>query len=187
MATPLDLGLLSHFSIIFPILLVYALVLGVLTYTKFLGDNKVIHNLISIVIALSISFSPMVATVINTMTPWIILILVLVMFLLMAYKFMGATDADISHVLTRDRTIVVWIMIIFMIIMIASISKLYFAEAPVVSGEGAVAVEGEEAVGRGVGAFWATIFNPKVIGVIMVMLIAVFAIVLLSKEELPKS
>ena len=84
MATPLNLEVLGYFSIIFPILMVYALVLGILMYTKFLGDNKVVQNVIAIIIGLSVGLSTMVVTVINTMTPWIILIFILIMFLLMA-------------------------------------------------------------------------------------------------------
>ncbi len=182
MATPLDLGLLQHFSVIFPILLVYGMVLGVLTYTKFFGENAALHNVIAIVIALSTGMSTLVVQIINTMAPWIILIFVLIMFLLMAYKFFGATDSDIHTVLTRDKTVVVWILIIFFIIMLGSISKFYFAESTIPGGEGVVGVEEGQAAGAGVGAFWATLFNTKVLGVIMVLLIAVFAIIMLSKE-----
>jgi len=185
MATLLDLGLLSHFSIIFPILLVYALVVGVLSFTKLFGDNKSLNNIIAIALALSVSMSTMVVQVINTMSPWIILIFIFIMFLLMAYKFLGATDADIHSVIMKDKTIVVWIIIIFFIIMLGSMGKLYFSgtQTAVTTTDGNTTVITGQASGVGVGAFWATLFNAKVLGVIMVMMIAVFAIILLSAEK----
>jgi len=184
MATLLDLGLLSHFSIIFPVLLVYALVVGILSYTKLLGENKALNNIIAIALALSISMSTMVVQIINTMSPWIILIFLFLMFLLMAYKFLGATDTDIHNVLMKDKTIVVWILIIFFIIFLGSMSKLYFSSGQTATTTtGNVSVTEGQAAGTGVGAFWATLFNAKVLGVIMVMMIAVFAIILLSSEK----
>jgi hypothetical protein len=187
MATLLDLGLLGHFSIIFPMLLVYGLVIGVLSYTKLFGDSKQINNIIAIALAISVSLSTSVVQIINTMSPWIVLIFIFIMFLLMAYKFMGATDSDIHHVLMKDKTIVVWIIIIFFIIMLGSMGKLFFAgTTTTTTTDGNTTISSSQAAGTGVGAFWATLFNAKVLGVIMVMMIAVFAIILLSHEELTK-
>lgn len=187
MANLLDLGLLSHFSIIFPILLVYAIVVGILSLTKLLGDNKAVNNMVAIALALMVSMSTMVVQIINTMTPWIVLMFILVMFLLMAYKFLGATDSDLHGIITRDKTVVVWILIIFIVILLGSVSKFYFAtptQTTTVNENGTTVVTTGATSGTGVNAFWATLFHPKVLGVIMIMLIAVFAIVLLSGEKL---
>ncbi|MBW2992169.1 hypothetical protein KY345_03040, partial [Candidatus Woesearchaeota archaeon] len=116
------------------------------------------------------------------------IIFVLLMFLLLAYKFLGAKDADIAHVLTRDKTVVVWILILFAIILVGSVARVYFSEeAPApVAGEGGIVVSEEELGKVGVSAFWSTLFNPQVLAVIMVLLIAVFAILLLT-GEVPKA
>lgn len=184
MATILDIGLLNYFSIIFPFLLIYASVVGLLGWLKFFGDNKLIHNIIAISLAFLFVLSQALVKVVNMAVPWLILMFMLLMFLLIAYKFLGAKDEDIARVLMRDKTVVIWIMIIFVIILLGSIAKIYFTEgAPIpVGGEGGISVS-EENIGKtGVSAFWSTIFNPQLLAVVMVLLIAVFAIMLLSTE-----
>lgn len=182
MVTILDIGLLKYFQVIFPFLLVYAGVLGVLTWTKLFGENKLIHNMLAIVVAFIFVLSEGLVQVINMMVPWMTIIFVLLMFLLIAYKFLGAKDADIANVLTRDKTIVVWILILFIVITLGSLGSVYFAEeAPApVSGEGGIVVSQEEIGGTGVVAFWSTLFHPMVLAVIMILLIAVFSIMMLS-------
>jgi hypothetical protein len=185
MATILDIGLLNYFSIIFPFLLIYASVVGLLGWLKFFGDNKLIHNIIAVSLAFLFVLSQALVKVVNMAVPWLILIFMLLMFLLIAYKFLGAKDEDIAKVLMRDKTVAIWIMIIFVVIILGSIAKIYFTEgAPIpVGGEGSISVS-EENIGKtGVAAFWSTLFNPQLLAVIMVLLIAVFAIMLLSSEQ----
>jgi hypothetical protein len=183
MATILDIGLLNYFSVIFPFLLVYAAIVGLLGWLKFFGNNKLIHNIIAISLAFLFMLSTPLVKVVNMAVPWLILMFILLMFLLIAYKFLGAKDEDIAKVLLKDKTVVIWILIIFIIIMLGSVAKIYFTEgtAPI-SGEGGISVSEEEIGKTGVSAFWSTLFNPQMLAVIMVLLIAVFAIMLLSAE-----
>ncbi|MBW2992778.1 hypothetical protein KY345_06185 [Candidatus Woesearchaeota archaeon] len=188
MVTVLDIGLLNYFYVIFPFLFIYAVTLGLLSWLKFFGENKLVHNMVAIVVAFIFVLSDTLVKVVNMAVPWFVIMFVLLMFLLLAYKFLGAKDADIAHVLTRDKTVVVWIMIIFVIILVGSLARVYFSEeapAPVV-GEGGIVVSEEELGKVGVSAFWSTLFNPQVLAVIMVLLIAVFAILLLT-GEVPKA
>jgi hypothetical protein len=184
MATILDIGLLGYFSIIFPFLLIYAVVVGLLGWLKFFGDNKVIHNIIAISLAFLFMLSSALVKVVNMAVPWLILMFILLMFLLIAYKFLGAKDEDIAKVLLRDKTVVIWIMILFIIILLGSVAKVYFTESAVTTaeGEGGITVSEEEIGKTGVSAFWSTLFNPQLLAAIMVLLIAVFAIMLLSSD-----
>jgi hypothetical protein len=183
MATILDIGLLNYFSIIFPFLLIYATVVGLLGWLKFFGDNKLIHNIIAISLAFLFMLSTALVKVVNMAVPWLILMFMLLMFLLIAYKFLGAKDEDIAKVLLRDKTIVIWIMILFIIILLGSIAKVYFTESAVSTSEGGGISVSEENIGKtGVAAFWSTLFNPQLLAAIMVLLIAVFAIMLLSSD-----
>ena len=185
MATVLDIGLLNYFYIIFPFLLIYAAVVGLLGSMKFLGDNKLIHNIIAIAIAFIFIMSETLVKVVNMAVPWFIIMFVLLMFLLIAYKFLGAKDEDIANILTRDRTVVVWILIIFCIILFGAVAKIYFSqETPAATqGQGGITVSEKELGKTGVAAFWSTLFNPQVLAVVIVLLIAVFAILLLSGES----
>ncbi len=75
-------------------------------------------------------------------------------------------------------------IIIAVVILLGSLGKVYFSggtETEIVMRNGTL-VETGEAGGRGSGAFWATMFHPKVLGVIFVLLIAVFATITLTKS-----
>jgi len=182
MATVLDIGLLNYFYIIFPFLLIYAGTLGILTWLKIFGENRVIHNILAIVIAFIFVLSDTLVKVINMAVPWFVIMFALLIFLVVAYKFLGAKDSDIASVLTRDKTVVTWILLIFIIIIIGSAAKVYFSEgtSKQVTGEGGIVVSEEEVGKTGVAAFWSTLFHPQVLAVVMILLIAVFAIMMLS-------
>jgi hypothetical protein len=185
MATVLDIGLLSYFKIIFPFLLIYAGVVGVLGWTKMFGENKLLHNIIAITVAFIFVLSGGLIEVINMMVPWITIMFALFIFLVIAYKFLGAKDSDIANVLTRDKTVVVWILIIFLLIMLGSISKIYFSgTGPTpIQGEGGITANQSSVGTTGVGAFWSTLFHPMMLGAIMVLLIGMFAILLLTSNK----
>jgi hypothetical protein len=185
MATVLDIGLLNYFYIIFPFLLIYAAVVGLLGWLKFFGDNKVIHNIIAFSLAVIFILSDALVKVVNTSVPWLILMFMLLMFLLIAYKFLGAKDEDIAKILTRDKTVVVWILIIFVIIIMGSAAKVFFAEGAAASaeGEGEIAVSEGDVGKTGSSAFWSTLFNPQVLALVVLLLIATFAIMLLSGQS----
>lgn len=182
MAT-LDVGLLKYFSGIFPMILVWALIYGLLSYVKPFGKNNAVYAIIGFVAGILVMFSQNAIDVINHMVPWFILFFILIMFLLMAYMFLGAKESDILTVLKGNQAIVYWLIIIFVVIFVASLGKVFFTGDSAVSIEtGEVNVTGE--VGeQGSGAFWATLFHPKVLGMIFVLLIAVFTIVLITAEK----
>lgn len=186
MATVLDIGLLNYFFVIFPFLLIYAGVLGLLSWLKIFGDNKLIHNVLAISIAFIFVLSEPLVKVVNMAVPWFVVMFVLIIFMVIAYKFLGAKDTDIANILTRDKTVVVWIIILFILILLGSVSKVYFTEGTTtqVTGEGGIVVSEEAVGGVGVSALFSTLFNPQVLAVIMLLLIAVFAIMMLSGEPI---
>src|SRR3989344_2831755 len=123
MVTPLDsaTGFLQQFDFIFPMILVFAVVYGLLSWSKLLGENKGIHAAIALVLSFMVLFSKTAVQIINYMSPWFILVFLLILFMLMAFKFLGASDKDIASALTTDKTIIYWIIIISVIIFLAAL------------------------------------------------------------------
>ncbi len=189
MASPLDVGLLSKFSIIFSMLFIFAIVYAVLQYTKLLGDNRGLNSIIALVTALMLLFAPNVAAVITVMIPWFILILVFILLIYMLFRFMGASEADMTHVLKEYKTII-WVTIVLaVIIFIAALGKVYFASETANDyefddvnqvGDNGTIVIGDVGGPPGEATFWATFFHPKVLGMIFVLLIAMFALITLG-------
>ena len=103
MATVLDLGLLQKFEIIFPFLLVFVIVYAILSSTKFLGENKGIHSLIALAMAIMILFSATTREIINVMSPWFVVLFIFILFVLLAFKLFGTTDEDIMGVLKNPK------------------------------------------------------------------------------------
>ena len=178
MATPIDLGLLQVFSWIFPLLLVYAIVLGILTYSKMF--NAAINQIIAVCLALLVLLVPTFVELIKFIAPLVTIILVAVLLLIMLLKFLGVSDSTISNVVSKDPTVLYWAIFIFVIIVFAAIGKVYFAKGTFMEDKGAVEglEEGEGLQGTeeyGEKAFWLTFFHPNVLGMLLVLLIAAFA------------
>ena len=192
MATFLDVTLLKHFSSIFPLLLVWAIMFGVLEYLKPFGEKKEgLYGLISMVIAVMFLLSKTAMDLIKYMAPWFIILLIFLMFMLLIFRFLGVKESEIAGVFKnrKDKAPIYWVIIFSALVFVAALGKVFFSgEGPLTqiftqgptlpanATAGGVAVAGEA-------AFWATIFHPKVLGIVFVLIVAIFAIKLLAGRE----
>lgn len=183
MATVLDVGLLSKFSFLFSMLLIIVLVYGILEYTKIFGDRQGLHILVAFLLGVLLLLFPSVNKVISLITPWFVLLFIFLLLMVIAYKMLGATDADIKDAMVTNKSIIYWIMIFSVIILLGGLGVVFFTgnengTGTNISSSG-VSTSGD--VGStGTGALFATIFHPKVLGLIFLMLIGVFTITTLS-------
>lgn len=181
MATVLDLGLIDGLSPIFSFILVFAVVYGLLNYNKVFGENKLIHSTIAFVFAVMMLFAPKALDVIKIMTPWFVIMMIAGLFILMVYKLFGTPDESISWAVRNYGGLKYGLVAVSIIIIVASFGQVYFSSdgnnnsSLVDSYEGDVGGVGEEAL-------MATLFHPKVLGMLVIMLIAVFTISLLSSQ-----
>lgn len=171
MATFLDISLLQSFDIIFPFLLVAALSYGFLSFSKVFGDNHVVQGVISFVLGMMVLFSPMALQIINTMAPWFIIVFVFFLFMIMTYKLFGP-EVNVAAWVQSSAAFYL-ILTIVLIIGIGSVTSVVFKEGGLSTGT--TGTEGTPS------AFWSTLFHPKVLGLALILLIAVFTIQQLSK------
>ncbi|KHO46744.1 MAG: hypothetical protein QS98_C0001G0003 [archaeon GW2011_AR3] len=185
MATILDTGLLNKFSFLFSMLLIIVLVYGILEYINLFKDRQGLHILVAFLIGITLLLVPSVNTVISTITPWFVLMFIFILLMVIAYKMLGATDSDIKDAMIHNKSIVYWIMIFSVIILLGGLGTVFFSGGEHNVG---VTVNGTQAnvdgdVGEtGTSALFATIFHPKVLGLIFLMLIGVFTITTLSSK-----
>ena len=189
MATFLEIGLLKYFSIIFPALLVFALVYAVLTMTKMLGDSKTVNAVVAIVLAFLVMLSEDIIALINFIAPWFVLFFLFIVLLLVVYKIFGATDKNLANFITTDRPVQWAIFAIGIVIVVAGFSHVYgqrLLKSTV--NETSENITGVEAVSTATSSFRDNVtrifFNPKVIGLLFIFFVAVFAISLLTREAL---
>ncbi|HSU72959.1 MAG TPA: hypothetical protein VLJ21_03870 [Candidatus Binatia bacterium] len=186
MATPLDLGLLAHVSSIFPFLFVLVLVYAILSGTKIFGDNKGIYAFIAFVLAVMTLFSPLAVKSIDRMAPWFVLLFIFGIFFVLAFMVFGVEMKTITDVVKKDSTVFYWILAIVLIIGIGSVTSVVSEEkgfkslSQIESGNETVAPTpaGQENVG-----FFQTLFHPKVLGMALLLLIAMFTVRHLASNE----
>jgi hypothetical protein len=193
MATFLDITLLEKFSIIFPFLLVFVVVFGTLSYSKILGNNKALQSFFALILAFFTFFSPTIRIIINRMAPWFVLLFIAILFIIMAFKAYGATDADITNLLHSKRygsQIVWWILVLAIIIVIGSITLrggekgIRPTSMNITTSEGTTTTTD---VTKEKSVFWDTLLHPKVLGLVAILLIANFTISNLASGGFPKS
>ncbi|MBS3166394.1 hypothetical protein J4444_04690 [Candidatus Woesearchaeota archaeon] len=185
MATFLDIGLIQSFSVIFPVLIVFALVFAILSKTKAVGDSPGINAIIAVAAAFLVLLSKTAVQLINFMVPWFTIALVFFILLILIFQVMGAKEVDLHKALTADSTIswaIIGIAIVIMVAGFASIAGQTLTDAAFTSGTGTTTTIGASGVAttnfnQNV---YATLFNPKVLGMIVLFGIAIFAVALLT-------
>ena len=186
MATFLQIGLLNYFSIIFPALLIFFLVFAILEKTKVLGEGKTaINAVVAIALAFILILSKDLLTIVNFMAPWFVILFVFLILLLIVFKIMGASDGSIANLLASNKTLQFVLIGIGIIILIASIAHVYGERLlPVTADgeitEGAAIEEGEPGFKQNV---YKVLFNPLMLGALFILILAVFAIGLLTREK----
>lgn len=190
MASILDIGLFQSFGIIFPFVLVLILGYAALSLS-FFKDNHALAWIIAFVFAVMTLFSSTIVAIINRMVPMLVIFFIIIIFCLIGFGIFGVkADGLLSR--GDNATIGWWVFYIMLIIIVASILS-------VVSEKGGV--PGPEEPGIQIGpdgevievasaqappqqnAFFATLFNAKVLGMILVLLISMFTIQRLASKD----
>lgn len=196
---------MSNFNFIFSWLFIFSIVYGFLEFAHPFGDNK--HGLNSIIgfsLATMLLFSTRAINMISFMAPWFVICIIVVFFMIFLEMILGLEITDIKKVVTEShygRTITYWIISIAVIILIFGFSLEfgqdigpYLDEEEQVENEGSSSSSGgyETTVGNktvkvsstSTGSFkdnlGATIFHPKVLGLIAIIMVATFSIRLIT-------
>jgi len=177
MATPLDIGLLQEFSGIFPFLLVLVLVYAILSQSDWFKGKPGISALIAVIVAFMTLLSGVAIKTINLMAPWFVLFIIFGTLMILAYMAFGIDRETILKTLTGPEyggSFGFWVLAIMLMIGIGSLVSVINEERGFpIAGENATAAE--VSVTGEVG-FWETLFHPKILGMVLVLLIAFFAI-----------
>jgi hypothetical protein len=206
MATPvLDISLIRYFSPIFTFLLVLAILYALFTYTKLFGDNKLIHAFLAFIIAVFASFfSTVSVTLIEWLVPRFTVLFIFIILIIIAYKIFGATDEDMAKMIRSHAGIQWTVGIVVIVLAIGGLSHTFgqqalgeeennqnqTATAPDEQSPDTIDLDegsaGQPAGGSGTATsdfqtnVKNTFYHPKVIGIVFVLLIATFAVRLLS-------
>lgn len=192
MATILDLGLLQSFDVIFPVILIFALVFAILQKTKIVGDSLGINSIIAIAVAFMALLSDNVIQVVKFIIPWFTIAIIFFLLIMLVFQVLGAKESDIFNYVKGDKAIgwvVIGIGIIIIFAAFANVLGQQLTEASVqTSGtqsygnvNGTITTTSENvATGNFQQNIYSTLFHPKVLGLLVLFGIAIFAVALLT-------
>ncbi len=183
MATFLEtIGVLDYFSALFAALLVFAIVFAILHQTRLLGENKAVQGLIAILLAILVLLNEDLINLVNFISPWFVIVFVFLILLLLTYRLFGISEGSIVNFMTHDRTVNWVLLAIGIIILLAGIFNV-FGERALQAREGVNETNSEVSDGGGFTSnVFNTLFHPKMLGLILVLAIAVFAVAFLGGQ-----
>ncbi|MBW2982775.1 hypothetical protein KY327_00560 [Candidatus Woesearchaeota archaeon] len=199
MATVVSTEFLGNFSLVFTFLLAYVIVYGILEMTKpFGGEKKGLHALVAAAMSLLVVVSPTLVAMMNFMVPWFLILILFIFFVLFILKMFGGEGLDYTKAVTEGRRIPTIIIIVSAAILIFGLANALGNEtlqrgqwdgvedvnstSPTSTG----GFENTNVTGSKVATtdfetnVLNTLVNPKVLGLIMIMMVAVFAMFFLS-------
>lgn len=178
MASPLDLGILQLFDFVFPVLLVWAFLFALLQKTKVIGESIGINATIASAASLTVLLSRTVIDLINFIIPWFAISIIFFVLMVLLFMIMGAKDIS-----AYKQTNIQWILVaVGILIVVAGFGKVLGQSLLEQSAQTENVVEGQEAVASSdfQENIYATLFHPKILGLLVVFAIVVFTVALLS-------
>lgn len=173
MATLLDIGLLKGFSSIFPFLFVLVVMWAILLRVKMFSSNKSFAAMVAFLAAIAVMFSPIAIKTINLMAPWFVLLFIGIVFVMITYQVFGIKEEAIIGVLTGTNYgenfgwamfAIVGLIILGSLFTVLTEEKIEFR-----AGENVTLADQTP-----MQYFTGIVTHPKVLGFIVIMLIALF-------------
>lgn len=179
-ASIIDLSIMQGMSAIFLIIMVFIMIYALLQKTKVLGGNSALDATIAIAVSFMMIISGTVMEIISNMTPILVLCLFLVMFFLMATRFLGIEDSSIVAMLGGQNA-AWWLIIAGILIFLGAAGQVV---GPLLAGGGgegtADSIQPGETGDVGTGDYQQdlrnTLFHPTFLGMIVLLLIGSFTI-----------
>ncbi|MBW2970337.1 hypothetical protein KY309_02410 [Candidatus Woesearchaeota archaeon] len=185
MATPLDVSALKQFGGVFSFLFVLVLVYAILSQTAWFKEKQGMAALIALTAAFMTLFSTIAMKTINMMAPWFVLFVIFVILFILVFMIFGYSQKDVTEFVTSGEFGVgMWVMAVMIIIGVGSLVAVVNEEVGFKAlTEGNVSVAGEELPASQEYGFWQTVFHPKILGMVLILLISYFAVRQISKVE----
>jgi hypothetical protein len=191
MATFLDVTLVQQASPVFVAVFVFAVVFALLQTLKIPGEDKNLHAIIALMMALFSVFLKPVRDMVLGISPWFVLLFIFIMFMLIAIKMLGVDDSTIGEAVKSDSgRFIIYIVVAIGVVILAFNLSLQFGQniGPFLGGDNATGIPAAGVGGStNTGDFnqnlAATLFHPKVLGMVLVFAIGSFTIRFLAKPN----
>jgi len=200
MATVLDVGLLNYFSVLYPMIVVWCIVFAILSKTKAIGTSAGINATVAVAFAFMTILSKTITDLINFMIPWFAVAIIFFILMILLFQLFGAKEASIEAAI-HDKGMMWAIIGVGLLIMVAGFGSIMGQSLTDASSgtptstvttinevvtleNGSTYTLPKDTTSVASGNFesdvTATLFNPKVLGMIILFAVAIFAVALLS-------
>ncbi len=181
MASLVDFGLFRTFSPIFVFLIVFIFTYIALLMVPAFKEKKSLVMILAFLMAMVFSVYPDMTAFISQMTPGLVFFLVFIMFVLITLSAVGLGTKDLLNIFgARDNRGATWFFVVVILIIVGiSASNIFGDKLLPISG-------GEETEGNATAQdefkknIAETFFNSKILGLIFMFLIVVFAMIFLG-------
>ena len=185
MASFLDISLIGHFSDIFVLLFIFTITYAILLIKGPFGTNKGLNALIALSVSMMFIFSNDLIDIVKNTVPWFILMFIVLIMVLFVTQSIGSTLAPFF------KNISTIILIIGILILFVQIGLKFGQDAGPFLGNAngtTTTIDPDNVIAGGDGDvasdsfsqnFGATIFHPKVLALILVMLVSLFAVLMI--------
>lgn len=178
MATFLDAILIGHFNSLFVFLMILVATYAILIKIK-VFENAAINFSLAFFAAILFATSEMATKTIEYATPWFIFIISIILFMMLAFRFMGGTEKDFFLYPVKNPTGASIIAIIMVIIFLLAAGQASKDKKDAAAG---LEQQDQGAVISFPGKIGEILQTPAVLGLIVVLLIAVFAAMMITSQ-----
>ena len=181
MATVLDLGLLEFILPVFSFLFVWVVVYAVMD--KFnLAKSTSVKLLVSFCIGLLFLFSADALEFVNFITPWFVVLVIVALFLIALFMFMGVKEDVISKSVGDPRVYWTGIIIAVILLIVALIHVFGAVQSPYQGGEVSsgeqTGISGEKTRES---ESLKTLVHPRILGALFLLIVATLAANFISR------
>ncbi|HDP73953.1 MAG TPA: hypothetical protein ENN46_03310 [Candidatus Woesearchaeota archaeon] len=180
MASIFTSNLMNFIMPIFVFIFVYAISYALLSSKKFLGENKGVHAIISLVFAFFISTTSINSAFLQEFIPTVVLVMVVIVFLLLLSQLFGFGDKEfITNIFGTEKSASWFVFIVIIIILVSILSNIYgpalLQQGPSAGNQSELTEEDQFREN-----LMKSFFNEKVLGLVLIFLVAFFAMKFIS-------
>jgi hypothetical protein len=191
MATMLDVGLISYFLPVFVWMLVTVILWALLEKIGFFPNNKFANLLIAFILGILFILVPELTQVISLTTPWFVMLMIFLLFIILVFMFMGVKGEAIATLFGGGEgggnQVLIWAIIIISLgIFGYAFTQVYGEQIhAITAGSSGETAEGtSEGTGSASGDLMTNIgqiaFTPKIMGMFFLLLMATFVVKFIS-------
>ena len=181
MVTPFGAGIIQQFDFVYAFIFVALLTYIALGKVKSLENSSFVKGLTGVVLGLVTLTSGRAVSAISTMIPWFVVVFVIILFGLLTYQLFGIKEDAIVKILsTKEHGTVFhnWVLTIVIAIAVISLYVTFTTQPLDVPAGDAQGVSVQDASAKQ--GFFSTMMTPEVFGVVLILLVGLFAIFYLT-------